>query len=54
MSDCPAGKHLVLENPALRAPSGFFIEVVLAALTLEMDLHLCLCGLAQIHDRLAA
>ena len=32
----------------------FINEVILAALALEMDLHLRLCGLAHIHDRLAA
>ena len=35
-------------------PSGLIDEVVLAALALEMDLHLRLRGLAHIHDRLAA
>src|SRR5277367_1934957 len=34
--------------------AGFINEVILAALALKMDLHLRLCGLAHIHDRLAA
>src|SRR5580692_180836 len=34
--------------------AGFLNEIILAALALEMDLHLGLCGLAHIHDRLAA
>lgn len=43
--------HLDIAKPP---PSGFIDEVVLAALALEMDLHLRLRGLAYIHDRLAA
>ena len=35
-------------------PLGFVDEIVLAALALEMDLHLRLRGLAHIHDCLAA
>src|ERR1700678_2658273 len=34
--------------------AGFINEVILAALAFEMDLHLRLCGLTHIHDRLAA
>jgi hypothetical protein len=34
--------------------AGFVDQVVLAALALEIDLHLGLCGLTHIHDRLAA
>ena len=41
-------------NIAKSPPAGFIDEVVLAALALEMDLHLRLRGLAHIHDRLAA
>ena len=34
--------------------TSFVDKVVLAALALEMDLHLRLCGLTHIHDCLAA
>ena len=39
---------------AKSASARFINEVILAALALEMDLHLGLGGLAHIHDRLAA
>src|SRR6185312_10259154 len=43
--------HLdIAETPA----AGFVNKVILAALALEVDLHLGLCGLTHIHDRLAA
>src|SRR5689334_18343360 len=33
--------------------AGFLNKIILTALALEMNLHLCLSGLAHIHDRLA-
>src|ERR1700733_2880509 len=41
-------------DAAKSVPAGFINKVILAALALEIDLHLRLCGLTHIHDRLAA
>src|SRR5579859_5048488 len=50
-----AAKIVVDDLDIAKSVSSRFInEVILAALALEMDLHLRLCGLAYIHDRLAA
>ena len=46
---------IVVDDVDITKPvsARFINEIILAALALEMDLHLGLCGLTHIHNRLA-